>query len=99
VITPDLLPRALLQEVEEAAAADAGPADPHLAAAGDPRISADAGALPAEDLRSSQRVAVERVLAACDGNVSKAARRLGIHRSTIYRLLSAGTSGEASEGE
>ena len=41
----------------------------------------------AEDLRQSRRVAIERMLAACGGNVSQAARRLGIHRSTIYRQL------------
>ncbi len=32
------------------------------------------------------RQTVDDALAACDGNVSEAARRLGIHRSTIYRM-------------
>ncbi|HVJ42263.1 MAG TPA: sigma-54-dependent Fis family transcriptional regulator [Dongiaceae bacterium] len=44
-----------------------------------------APAVPADDLRNTQRAAIERVLAECGGNVSRAARRLGIHRSTIYR--------------
>ena len=45
----------------------------------------DAGAVP-----SLQRVEwehIQRVLADCDGNVSKAARLLGLHRRTLQRKL------------
>lgn len=43
---------------------------------------ADAGSL-----ENVQRDHVMRVLADCDGNKAKAARRLGIHRRKLYRLL------------
>ena len=39
------------------------------------------------DLRSQNRQAIEETLSACKGCVTEAARRLGIHRSTIYRQL------------
>jgi transcriptional regulator of acetoin/glycerol metabolism len=39
-------------------------------------------------LDSLTREAMRAALEACDGNVSKAARRLGVHRSTLYRRLS-----------
>lgn len=42
---------------------------------------------PATDLRSSEREALLRTLRATDGNVSAAARRLGVARSTIYRMI------------
>lgn len=38
-------------------------------------------------LRDVQQDLMRRVLAECDGNISRAARRLGINRSTIYRHL------------
>lgn len=31
---------------------------------------------------------IQRVLADCDGNISAAARRLGLHRRTLQRKLS-----------
>ncbi|MEQ1569966.1 MAG: sigma 54-interacting transcriptional regulator, partial [Myxococcota bacterium] len=42
---------------------------------------------PVERLAEVERWAVERALAELGGNVSAAARRLGIARSTIYRML------------
>jgi sigma-54 dependent transcriptional regulator, acetoin dehydrogenase operon transcriptional activator AcoR len=41
----------------------------------------------AEDLRSISRSAIRRALAESGGNVSEAARRLGISRNTLYRRL------------
>jgi propionate catabolism operon transcriptional regulator len=37
--------------------------------------------------RAQERVHVERVVAECGGNLSEAARRLGVGRSTLYRKL------------
>ena len=39
------------------------------------------------DLRALERRAIEQTLRACQGNISRAARHLGIHRSTLYRKL------------
>jgi transcriptional regulator, propionate catabolism operon regulatory protein len=53
----------------------------------------DAGQAPVRqpDLRTarqaSERAHVERVVAECGGNLSEAARRLGVGRSTLYRKL------------
>lgn len=48
------------------------------------------GAAPSasgESLEAIELRAIERVLAECQGNVSAAARRLGISRNTLYRKL------------
>ena len=42
---------------------------------------------PALDLRSVSRQTISRTVADCDGNLSEAARRLGISRNTLYRKL------------
>lgn len=42
---------------------------------------------PTATLRETERQAVVRVLAECGGNVSKAARALGVSRGRVYRLL------------
>ncbi len=42
---------------------------------------------PGQDLRARTRRDIEQTLAECGGCVSEAARRLGIHRSTLYRRL------------
>jgi transcriptional regulator of acetoin/glycerol metabolism len=52
---------------------------------GEPCAHADAQ--PAEDLRSISRGAIQRALDDAGGNVSEAARRLGISRNTLYRRL------------
>lgn len=38
-------------------------------------------------LREAMDAHVERVLAECNGNISDAARRLGVQRSTVQRWL------------
>uniref|UniRef100_UPI00190F767D helix-turn-helix domain-containing protein n=1 Tax=Raoultella sp. 18098 TaxID=2681430 RepID=UPI00190F767D len=45
--------------------------------------SADAAAMPPQ----SAAQALEQLLAQCQGNVSEAARRLGVSRSTIHRRI------------
>ncbi|NMM05427.1 sigma-54-dependent Fis family transcriptional regulator [Polaromonas sp.] len=41
----------------------------------------------APDLRTSSRLTVARTVSACEGNLSEAARSLGISRNTLYRRL------------
>jgi len=43
--------------------------------------------LPGETLREHSRKLIEETLAAQDGNVSQAARQLGVSRGTLYRRL------------
>ena len=38
-------------------------------------------------MRDVELEAIERTLAQCNGNLSAAARRLGVSRNTIYRRL------------
>ncbi len=52
-----------------------------------PALPTDGDADSGADLRALERRAIEQALRACQGNVSRAARRLGIHRSTLYRKL------------
>jgi transcriptional regulator of acetoin/glycerol metabolism len=51
-----------------------------------PTESAAVAGEPA-DLRSISRGAIQRALDEAQGNVSEAARRLGISRNTLYRRL------------
>ncbi|MFG1403082.1 sigma-54-dependent Fis family transcriptional regulator [Xanthobacter sediminis] len=44
-----------------------------------------------EELEAVTRATIQATLAACGGNISMAARRLGIHRSTLHRHLAADT--------
>ena len=43
--------------------------------------------MPAAELDALELAAMRAAVEACDGNVAKAARRLGISRSTWYRRL------------
>ncbi|HET8596359.1 MAG TPA: sigma-54-dependent Fis family transcriptional regulator [Castellaniella sp.] len=88
-ITPALLPAGL-------AAPPALPADAEAGAppAGGPHdaVSRRMPQPPAPDtaavrLRDLEQAAMRQALQDCGGNVSQAARRLGVHRSTLYRKL------------
>ncbi|WP_343627959.1 sigma-54-dependent Fis family transcriptional regulator [Roseateles sp.] len=75
---PDDLIEELDQRDDAATGSDEGPgaAGPASAAAGVPGM-----------LRDQSKAHARRVLADCGGNHSEAARRLGIGRNTLYRLL------------
>ena len=63
-------------------------------------LAADAAATMAEPapdrLQEVSRLAIQRAVAAARGNLSEAARRLGISRNTLYRKLKAGATEDAS---
>jgi len=79
-ITPDLLPPSVSAAVEAAVQAAATTVAPEQ----------QDNTPPEHDLRQLQRIAMQRMLAACNGNISQAARKLGVHRSTLYRQLLSG---------
>ena len=60
----------------------------HLRAPRAPRTRAPApAAMAAAPLREQQREAARRAAHAADGNLSLAARQLGVSRTTLYKLL------------
>jgi len=56
---------------------------------GDPEPAQEAGEIPNDfqTLARHEREYIEWVLAQCDGNISRAARRLGVHRQSLQRKL------------
>ena len=56
------------------------------AAALSPTANSHAG-VPAGTLRDTDRHLIQQTVAACEGNVSKAARQLGVSRGLVYRHL------------
>ena len=66
---------------------------------GDASASSPAGGLPfPATLEELEEAAVERMIELCDGNKSEAARRLGIPRSRLYRVLKR-DGGTSDDGE
>ena len=59
----------------------------------DPEQATSAGGLPLGDdavilpMREIERIAIERALSICRGNVAQAARRLQIGQATMYRKI------------
>ena len=78
--------RSLLALAEPDGVVDLAQLPPNLRAVPAPAPAAPslAGAASMDEL---QRLAMQEALAACNGNTSAAARRLGISRSTFYRRL------------
>ena len=70
---------------EPAAAAQPLAAHEHTPAIGSHHVPVEA--LPGETLREHSRKLIEDTLAAQGGNVSQAARQLGVSRGTLYRRL------------
>ena len=68
----------------------AGAVSPPAAEASAPRPTPAADGIT--DLRSVADAAIAAALASCNGNVSRAARTLGLHRSTLHRHLARGGS-------
>lgn len=67
---------------------DLSAAEPHRPVFLEPATDVKVGGSPMPDsLDALSRVAIRRVLDDCAGNVSQAARRLGISRQTLYRKL------------
>jgi transcriptional regulator of acetoin/glycerol metabolism len=82
--------RARLQARNGAAAlhaVDAPPAAERAAAAVPTPAPQAATATPARTLRETDHALIAQTLTACGGNVSKAARKLGVSRGLIYRHL------------
>jgi transcriptional regulator of acetoin/glycerol metabolism len=75
---PAALPPAATPAATPAAAAAAGPAAPAAASKIDP---------PGATLNQHTREVIERTLADCGGNISRAARTLGVSRGLLYRRL------------
>jgi len=74
-------PREALPTAASAAVAPAGPAQPERVIT---RAQTPDDVLPMEEVK---RIALEHAYALCKGNIEQTSQRLGITRSTVYRLL------------
>ncbi|MDH0864867.1 sigma-54-dependent Fis family transcriptional regulator [Mitsuaria sp. GD03876] len=94
VIRRGHLPDDLVEELDQcepprAPASVGGPGEALASSESMSSASLEAASMPSVPsmLREQSRAHARRVLADCDGNHSEAARRLGIGRNTLYRLL------------
>ncbi|NRF68872.1 hypothetical protein HLB44_17910 [Aquincola sp. S2] len=69
---------------------DTGVVTPAASAAAPAAEATAPASEPPGTLAQLSRQLVDQTLAACDGNVSRAARRLGVSRGLLYRRLRAG---------
>lgn len=84
-LAPDALP-ADVRRRRRAVSASTGTIRATVPDEGSPQ-RADTVAAPSADLARITRDAISAALAESDGNVTRAARRLGVHRSTLHRHL------------
>lgn len=75
-----------------AAAARPGEATASAAGAAHHRVEPARDATTTATLATHDRAHIERTLAECGGNISRAARRLGVSRGLLYRRLRAAAS-------
>jgi len=82
-VLPEHLPDDFVEEARQAMQA----AGQRLIAAEEPQIASSGIAPPSVPLHALAHQTIRQAVAQCDGNISLAARRLGVSRNTVYRAL------------
>ncbi|MCO5975924.1 sigma-54-dependent Fis family transcriptional regulator [Ideonella sp. NS12-5] len=82
-VLPEHLPDDFVEEARQAMQA----AGQRLIAAEEPQIASSGITPPSVPLHALAHQTIRQAVAQCDGNISLAARRLGVSRNTVYRAL------------